>query len=412
MKLKENLRAESSQGEVYRGTLSATLKLPVAIKVLYADRCSKEAFVAEVTALRQLLHRNILKMETFFEKPQYCIVTLWKEQGALDQVLSRCRESGSLLSWETKGRDYARDIACGLEYLHAQGAIHRDLKSLNVLLGVDDVAVLADFGNAEFVGQNARPRVAKERLGTTHWMAPEVIEKRNYSFASDMYDYAIIVWELCACELPWQKIGPQFHIRNAVKKGERPFVKRKKWPKEAVELMEACWRQQPRDRLTAEQVVSKFNSKPAEEEAKVAAVAAVPKKVVLLEAEGIGLSAQDQYRRGMRRYKGARGVRKNQEAAARLFRLAAHRGHSEAQFMLGICYADAKGIAQNDVEASRWFLAAAEQNHAFACFNAAWFYDTGSGTAANSAQAGCKSGLFTEAGKLGHAEADRKSEEY
>ncbi len=74
--------------------------------------------------------------------------------------------------------------------------VHRDLKSPNVLVGADDVAVLADFGLAKAV-DTVSVQVATAQMRTLWWMVPEMIEHGKFTAASDMYAFAIIVWS-CA----------------------------------------------------------------------------------------------------------------------------------------------------------------------------------------------------------------------
>ncbi len=253
----ERFVVSSGQAEVYKGTCSDALKLPIAAKVLYLDDGkSKRAFVAEVTALRLLKHVNILSLEAFFEDPQFCIVTWWMEQGALNEILERARRAGSLVPWQGRGRKYAAGIAAGLSYLHSHKVVHRDLKSLNVLVGADDVALLADFGLAKLV-ETASIQVATAHMGTPCWMAPEMIERGTYTAASDMYAFAIIVWELCACKFPYETMASRRQIEDFVVRGERPPLNAQ-WDREAKQLMAACWAKEPQRRLTAGQVAERL----------------------------------------------------------------------------------------------------------------------------------------------------------
>jgi hypothetical protein len=258
----EQFIVSSGQAEVYKGTYSQALKMPVAVKVLHLDEESMKAFVAEVNALHGLRHANILGIVAFFEQPQLCIVTRWMEQGSLNDVLERARRSGTLLSWEERGRKYALDVARGLAYLHGQKVVHRDMKSLNVLVGADDVAVLADFGLAKVVA-TASVQVATMEMGTPCWMAPEMLEHGTYTAASDVYAFGIIVWELCACKLPYEGFANVHQLAAAVVRGERPKVDAK-WPKEAREMMASCWNGNASARPSAARVVGMLEGKPAE----------------------------------------------------------------------------------------------------------------------------------------------------
>jgi serine/threonine protein kinase len=99
-----------------------------------------------------------------------------------------------------------RDIADGLAYLHAQGVVHRDMKSLNVLLTKDMRAKIADFGDAAMQAASESLRDSyhtENRHGTAAWMAPEafLIDDRLTS-AVDVFSFGIVAWECITFQSP------------------------------------------------------------------------------------------------------------------------------------------------------------------------------------------------------------------
>lgn len=212
----------------------------------------EKAFIAEILSLRELKHPHILTFETFFEEPQLCVVTRWMDKGALNEVLQR--EGTSFVPWE-RSRRWALEISMGLEFLHAKNVIHRDLKSLNIFIGNKDDAVIADFGFAKFVDSaSVQVATAGVQVGTYFWMAPEMMEHAQFSAASDMYAFGIIVWEMMACKLPYQSFKVLLQLQKAVLRGERPPLD-PAWPHECQSLMTNCWANDPLQRWTAVQVV-------------------------------------------------------------------------------------------------------------------------------------------------------------
>lgn len=134
--------------------------------------------------------------------PVYCIITEYMSQGTLRMYLNK-KEPYSL-SVETILR-LALDISRGMEYLHSQGVIHRDLKSNNLLLNDEMRVKVADFGTSCLETQC---REAKGNMGTYRWMAPEMIKEKPYTRKVDVYSFGIVLWELTTALLPFQGMTP------------------------------------------------------------------------------------------------------------------------------------------------------------------------------------------------------------
>ncbi|MBA0598857.1 hypothetical protein Gorai_005100 [Gossypium raimondii] len=123
-------------------------------------------------------------------------------QGTLRMYLNK-KEPYSL-STETILR-LALDISRGMEYLHSQGVIHRDLKSNNLLLNDEMRVKVADFGTSCLETQCLE---TKGNMGTYRWMAPEMIKEKPYTRKVDVYSFGIVLWELMTALLPFQGMTP------------------------------------------------------------------------------------------------------------------------------------------------------------------------------------------------------------
>lgn len=105
-----------------------------------------------------------------------------------------------------------KDIAKGMYFMHTHRPpfMHRDLKSLNILLmnevkGPSDYVCckIADFGMTRTIEEESEMALTN-MAGTFHWMAPEVMEKKGYSEKADVYSYGMVMWEILAREPPFK----------------------------------------------------------------------------------------------------------------------------------------------------------------------------------------------------------------
>jgi serine/threonine protein kinase len=115
------------------------------------------------------------------------------------------------IEFALKGK-MAYQAAKGMHFLHSSGIVHRDLKSLNLLLDAKWNVKVSDFGLTKFKADldrhenNNRGSGARDPLGSVHWMAPEVLaESPGVDFAlADVYSFGVILWELLTRREPYQ----------------------------------------------------------------------------------------------------------------------------------------------------------------------------------------------------------------
>merc|ERR1719379_2672018 len=120
------------------------------------------------------------------------------------------------LSWRQKTK-MCRDVAQAMQYLHSFNPqiVHRDLKSLNLLLQTpviceEDVPVVkvSDFGLSRMKDQTDEWGKMTNAAGTCHWMAPEVFMGTSYDEKVDIYSYAMILFEIICREIPFEEEEP------------------------------------------------------------------------------------------------------------------------------------------------------------------------------------------------------------
>ncbi|KAF0699555.1 Aste57867_9892 [Aphanomyces stellatus] len=131
--------------------------------------------------------------------PEMRCVLEFMDGGDLRHQLKK--RTAALFSWPAK-LEIIHAIVSGLAYLHAQGVIHRDLKSRNVLLDAAQGAKLSDFG----VSRQVTTDTMTAGVGTYRWMAPEVLQSSHYTDKADMYSLGMILTELDTHQIPFAEI--------------------------------------------------------------------------------------------------------------------------------------------------------------------------------------------------------------
>lgn len=246
-----------STAEVFKGTyLGRTVAIKQIFKLRSMDIKEQVAFNREVSVLAKIKHKNLVQLYgvAFSERP-YKIVTEFCEGGTLFELLHNCREVE--LNWDQRLK-MCSDVASGMDNLHTcrPQVIHRDLKSLNLLLqehvdrpGKLPLVKVTDFGLSRMKDPEVAWGKMTAQVGTMHWMAPEVFQGTDYDQKVDVYSYAMVLFEIMCRDVPFRQEDPG-KIGQLTSKGGRPGLEAmpKDTPPALRDLMFACWEHDPQDR--------------------------------------------------------------------------------------------------------------------------------------------------------------------
>jgi serine/threonine protein kinase len=223
-------------GVVYKGVYR---HIPVAIKQLHNASLNEgalEEFKSETTTMVNLRHPNIVQLYGICLAP-YCMVMEFMGKGSLFNLL---HNKAVELPWSLR-LSIANDIALGLLFLHGKNIVHRDLKSMNVLLDENNKAKLADFGLSRV--KNERSSTTKNQsVGTLMWMAPELFGRgARYTDKCDIYSLAMVYWEIAERKIPFaEEMENPSQIAVWVTQGEREKIS-DDCPQAFAKLITDCW---------------------------------------------------------------------------------------------------------------------------------------------------------------------------
>lgn len=144
----------------------------------------------------------------------------------------------------------AKDAALGINWLHCSNPslVHRDLKSSNLLIDENGKVKVCDFGLAEIKPKQAMLHDGDHAKGTPLWMAPEVMQFKEFNEKADVYSFGIVLWELLTRKEPFAHHNNYSKFRKAVcNRHERPDIPPDTEPS-LKDLIEKCWAPNPNTR--------------------------------------------------------------------------------------------------------------------------------------------------------------------
>ncbi|RYY52775.1 MAG: serine/threonine protein kinase [Chitinophagaceae bacterium] len=193
---------QGGMGTVYRAT-DIILGREVALKMLHTPMMSQpqvlERFKKEAQVLARLLHPNIAVIYNLIEQDQQHFMVMEYVEGKDLEVLLRQHR---VLPAMAVAAAFIQALE-GLHHAHRKGIFHRDIKPSNLILTPDGTVKLMDFGIAKVAGEQRLTQVNRV-IGTVEFLAPELIEGKDPSAASDVYAVGMTMYELLCGRLPFE----------------------------------------------------------------------------------------------------------------------------------------------------------------------------------------------------------------
>jgi len=182
-------------GQAIKVTHRETGEVMVLKELNSLDPETETSFLKEVKVMRNLSHPNVLRfIGVLYKEKKLNIISEFVECGTLTSVLGDMEKE---LSWKNRIM-MARDITCGMSYLHSMSIVHRDLNTTNCFVKENGTVVVADFGLARVISHEPT-RFRRKRytiVGNPYWMAPEMVFSKPYSELVDVFAFGIICCEI------------------------------------------------------------------------------------------------------------------------------------------------------------------------------------------------------------------------
>ncbi|RHZ86344.1 hypothetical protein Glove_52g141 [Diversispora epigaea] len=228
------------------------IRVPIYLFRSTIFKCNNIDFLQEIKNQLKFRGKNAIAIYGITKNPKenkYMMVMDYAQYGSLRNLLNNMFKE---LNWRGKYNILSK-IVIGLTNIHEMGLMHKDFHSGNIVNQSLTLSYITDFGLCKPVTENDPENI----YGVIPYMAPETLSRGEYTKASDIYSFGMVMLEVLTSYPPYYNIPHDVNLVIKIRKGLKPEIKCE-IPQFLKEIMEKCWNFEPLNRPTAEELKSQL----------------------------------------------------------------------------------------------------------------------------------------------------------